>query len=92
MLGLIPVKVLPFPCSGVSERAQKLKNNISEEKKVNWRDLVAFDDDIKELSIRVEKFEEMACRNKIEKEFKLKNRAPPQRQHRTPESKSTINN
>lgn len=37
--------------------------------KVNWRDLLAFDDEIyKELSIRVEEFEEMTSRNKIEKE------------------------
>ncbi|KAB5564456.1 hypothetical protein DKX38_004510 [Salix brachista] len=50
------------------QRAKKQKNNISEEMKVNWRDLLAFDDEIKELSIRVEEFEEMTSRNKIEKE------------------------
>ncbi|KAJ6933532.1 hypothetical protein NC651_008815 [Populus alba x Populus x berolinensis] len=44
--------------------AKKQKNKGSEEKKVSWRDLLAFDDVIKDLRIRVEKFVEMKSRNK----------------------------
>nr|TKS01075.1 hypothetical protein D5086_0000175580 [Populus alba] len=44
--------------------AKKQKNKGSEEKKVSWRDLLAFDDVIKDLRIRVEKYVEMKSRNK----------------------------
>ncbi|KAK3210861.1 hypothetical protein Dsin_015567 [Dipteronia sinensis] len=53
--------------NGRSAKTQRHKSS-GEAKKVNRRDLIAYDDEVRDLRIRVEKLEEMVNRNRNEKD------------------------